>query len=161
MYSWEVVGALIQGDGQLLLVANRRRNGRLEWTPPGGIVDFGESGLSALDREVMEETGLVVDSWSPVVYEVSVRFPDRDMLLRVQVFCAESWSGSLVFGDPDHIVEVGRFVDDHEGLQLIESAPRWVSEPLGAWIRGSLATGDRFDYVARGTDQQGLVVERL
>ena len=159
-HHWSVAGGLIQGEGGLLLVANRRRDGNLEWTPPGGVVDRGETSIMALGREVTEETGLIVKSWSSLVYEVSVEFPDRKMLLRVQVFRAESWSGSLVFDDPESIVEDGRFVDDHEGLRLLETAPRWVSEPVGAWIQNDLIGGDRFDYVAHGMDHHSLVVEQ-
>ena len=102
----------------------------------------------------------MVELWSSLVYEVSVEFLDREMFLRVQVFRAESWSGSLVFDDPESIVEDGRFVDDHEGLRLLETAPRWVSEPVGAWIQNDLVGGDRFDYVAHGIDHQSLVVEQ-
>ena len=159
-HHWAVAGGLIQGEGGLLLVANRRHSGHLEWTPPGGVVDRGETSILALGREVAEETGLIVESWSSLVYEVSVEFPDREMFLRVQVFRAESWSGSLVFDDPESIVEDGRFVDDHESLRLLETAPRWVSEPVGAWIQNDLAGGDRFDYVAHGMDHQSLVVEQ-
>lgn len=159
-HHWEVAGGLIQGEGGLLLVANRRRGGHLEWTPPGGVVDRGETSILALGREVAEETGLMVELWSSLVYEVSVEFPDREMFLRVQVFRAESWSGSLAFDDPEGIVEDGRFVDDHEGLRLLETAPRWVSEPVGAWIQNDLVGGDRFDYVAHGMDHQSLVVEQ-
>ncbi len=65
---WRVAGALIEQDGLLLLVANRRRGGKLEWTPPGGVVDPGETSIEALVREVREETGLIVESWTSSVY---------------------------------------------------------------------------------------------
>ena len=159
-HHWSVAGGLIQGEGGLLLVANRRRGGHLEWTPPGGVVDRGETSILALGREVAEETGLIVESWSSLVYEVSVEFRDREVFLRVQVFRAESWSGSLAFDDPEGIVEDGRFVDDGEALRLLETAPRWVSEPVGAWIKNDLVGGDRFNYVAHGMDHQSLVVEQ-
>ena len=158
---WSVVGGLIQLDDGLLLVANRRRGGRVEWTPPGGVVDPGESETFALSREVSEEVGLTVDVWSPVVYDVSVNFPDRNMALRVQVFLAESWFGSLTFDDPDGIVEDGRFVDSKDGHQLLETAPRWVAEPVGAWVRGEVSEGDRFNYMAYGVEPDALVVKRL
>ena len=84
----------------------------------------------------------------------------ENMFLRAQVFQAELWSGSLDFNDPESIVEDGRFVDDHDGLRLLETAPQWISEPVGTWIRGDLLDGDRFDYLAYGVDHRSLVVER-
>ena len=102
----------------------------------------------------------MVELWSSLVYEVSVEFPDREMFLQVQVFRAESWSGSLAFDDPEGVVEDGRFVDDGEALRLLETTPRWVSEPVGAWIKNPLVGGDRFDYVAQGMDPHSLVVEQ-
>jgi len=153
-------GALVEQDGRLLLVANRRRNGRLEWTPPGGVVDPGETTTEALGREVREETGLIVDEWSSVVYEVSVDFPDRDMVLDVGVYLAESWHGEMVFDDPDGIVEDGRFVSAEEGRALLASAPTWVDEPVGTWLAGGVGSGGRFEYLVRGTDPGGLTVER-
>lgn len=31
------------------------------WSPPGGGIEFGESAVEALQREMMEETGLIID----------------------------------------------------------------------------------------------------
>ena len=76
---WSVVGGIIRRDSNFLLVANRRggslhseRRGGIDWTPPGGVVDYGESPLEALKREVLEETGLQVSIWSDLTYGVSV-----------------------------------------------------------------------------------------
>ena len=109
----------------VLLVANRRRNGRLEWTPPGGVVDPGEEPLAALSREVVEETGLIVERWSEVLYRVSVEFPDRDMVLGVDIHRALSWTGEVVLEDPDHIVEDARFVTSRR------LDPCWPPPPAG------------------------------
>ena len=43
MRDWVVGGALILSDEGVLLVQNRRRNGSHDWTPPGGVIDDGES----------------------------------------------------------------------------------------------------------------------
>ena len=60
MRSFRVGGGLVVVDNQLLLAANRRRQGTLEWTPPGGVIDEGESVTEGISREVREETGLHV-----------------------------------------------------------------------------------------------------
>jgi 8-oxo-dGTP diphosphatase len=160
MRDWTVAGALIMSDDRLLLVANRRRDGRIEWTPPGGVVDPGETSLEALGREVREETGLEVASWSDLVYRVSVDFPDRGMRLGVEVFRAELWSGDLIFEDPDGIVEDGVFVDEEDGGTLLETAPRWVSEPVGDWLAGGASFGAGYDFLVRGTHPGHLDVTR-
>ena len=56
-----VAGAVIERDGGLLLVKNRRRNGAHDWSTPGGVVDPTDASiLRRARREVEEETGLVV-----------------------------------------------------------------------------------------------------
>jgi ADP-ribose pyrophosphatase YjhB (NUDIX family) len=60
MQQWLVGGALIRGADGVLLVQNRRRNGRHDWSPPGGVIDHGETLLEGLTREVVEETGVQV-----------------------------------------------------------------------------------------------------
>ena len=143
------------------MVANRRRDGRVEWTPPGGVVDRGEVSVEALSREVQEETGLNVEGWSEAVYRVTVDFPDRSMLLGVEVHLADGWQGDITIQDPDDIVEDARFVDPEEALRLLATAPPWVSEPVTAWLSASLPepSGDgvpHFAYMARGASASGM-----
>ncbi len=55
------VGAVVLDDaGRLLLVRRRNAPGRGLWSVPGGRVEPGESLAEAVEREVHEETGLVV-----------------------------------------------------------------------------------------------------
>lgn len=148
--------------GRLLLVANRRRGGQVEWTPPGGVVDPGEDTIGALGRELVEETGLVVDAWDGPSYRVIVDFPDRAMHLSVEVYEARSYSGTFCLEDPDGIVEDALFVAPEEAVDLLETAPRWVREPVGSRLGARRSDEpDRFVYVAWGVDPGSLVVERV
>jgi ADP-ribose pyrophosphatase YjhB (NUDIX family) len=55
------VGGIVRYDGRLLLVQRGRAPARGTWSVPGGRVEAGESDPIATAREVLEETGLVVD----------------------------------------------------------------------------------------------------
>ena len=160
MRHWKVAGALLQNPQGLLLVANRRRNGSLDWTPPGGVVDEGETPLEALRREVIEETGLRVDQWGELAYTVEVAFTDRDMLLQVEVHRAHLWSGEFIFEDPDGIVEEARFVQQKDAGLLLKESPLWVQEPVSSWLTSPQTSGAHFSYKVRKTSQGELRVER-
>ncbi|MFE3448623.1 NUDIX hydrolase [Nonomuraea sp. NPDC059194] len=56
------VGAIIvDGSGDLLLIRRGHPPGEGLWSIPGGRVEAGESDADAVRREVLEETGLVVE----------------------------------------------------------------------------------------------------
>src|SRR4051794_10328589 len=57
-YSVSVAGAVIREDGRVLAV-RRRDNGH--WEPPGGVLEPSEPMMDGLAREVLEETGLIIE----------------------------------------------------------------------------------------------------
>jgi 8-oxo-dGTP diphosphatase len=157
---WLVAGALIEGPEGLLLVRNRRRDGSHDWSPPGGVIDEGESVLGGLSREVEEETGLQVTDWEGPVYEVEAIAHDMGWHLRVEVHRALAYEGWLHVSDPDGIVVDARFVpvDDCEGH--LDACQPWVREPLAEWLaeRWGERRGFRFDVA--GVHRGSLVVTR-
>jgi 8-oxo-dGTP diphosphatase len=54
------VGAVIIHEGRALIVQRAYEPRRGEWTVPGGVLEVGETLRAGTEREVLEETGLVV-----------------------------------------------------------------------------------------------------
>jgi 8-oxo-dGTP diphosphatase len=160
MRRWAVVSGLVQDASGLLLVANRRRNGAVDWSPPGGVIDPGESELEALDRELHEETGLAVLAWQGPVYDIRVEFRELDWDLRVAVYRAEGWHGTLLLADPDEIVHDAGFVDPIEASARLQAAPRWVAEPVNDCLSDPWRGTRSYEFVVLGREPSALQVER-
>jgi ADP-ribose pyrophosphatase YjhB (NUDIX family) len=56
------VGAVVLDGNQVLLVRRGQEPMKGEWSIPGGVLDLGETLESAVRREVLEETGLQVET---------------------------------------------------------------------------------------------------
>lgn len=158
MKEWLVAGAVVEGPTGLLLVQNRRRDGRVDWSPPGGVVDPGETVIGGLTREVHEETGLTVTDWSESIYEITADAPGMGWNLRVVVHQALAWEGDLTIDDPDGIVVDARYVAvDRCGNHLADS-PMWVRDPLGAWLAERWVERRAFRYLVEGASYGDLRV---
>ncbi len=159
---WSVAGGVVvDGDGRVLLVNNRRRNGSTDWSPPGGVVDPGESAIVALGREVNEETGLTIDGWGDPLYRVEVTAPGFGFFLQVVAHRAASFHGDIEIDDPDNIVIDAEFVDVARALELMADAPQWVREPMGAHLLDGINDGRTFAYRLDGTSADDRQVTRL
>lgn len=165
---WQVGGGLVVDGGRILLVRNRRRDGRLDWSPPGGVIDRGETLLTGLTREVEEETGLRVAGWSGPAYRIEAHAPDMGWHLAVEAHHADGFAGEVRIDDPDGIVVEARFVPADEAVVLLAGAPRWVREPLATWLEAGLGAGPagvgpaRWSYRVTGALGRGdIEVERL
>jgi 8-oxo-dGTP diphosphatase len=164
--NWTVAGGLVESDEGLLLVANRRRNGSVDWSPPGGVIEVaeGESVVDGLTREVEEETGLRVTQWAGPLYEVQADAPELGWSMRASVYLALAYEGELVVDDPDGIVVDARFVSLDQCATHLEQCHPWVREPLAEWLelRWEHDPGRApFGYRVDGSDLASLVVTRL
>jgi 8-oxo-dGTP diphosphatase len=163
MRHWVVASGLIESDGGILLVQNRRRNGALDWSTPGGVieVDDGESVVAGLTREVAEETGIVVDEWAGPVYEVEAVAEGLGWALRAEIHRAVSWRGDLVVADPDAIVVDARFVTPDRYAAYLAGCHPWVGEPLGAWLIERWEGGRLYRYRLDGDTPGSITVVKV
>jgi 8-oxo-dGTP pyrophosphatase MutT (NUDIX family) len=130
-----VAGALVESEDGLLLVQNRRRNGAIEWSTPGGVIDATDSTvLEGLAREVEEETGLRVAEWEGPLYEVRAVAAGLGWSLRCEVYRALVYEGTLYVDDPDGIVVDAAFTGPGDWDALLGPCAAWVREPLLDWL---------------------------
>ena len=154
VHEWVVASALVERDGELLLVLNRRRGGSTDWSTPGGVIDAtDESVLAGLTREVEEETGIRVRSWEGPVYEVHAEAVDLGWRMRCEVHRAVEFDGELIVEDPDGIVIDAAFLPVDTCTDRLEACLQWVREPLVAGLTGRGGPDDRrgYRYAVRGS----------
>lgn len=64
---------LLNEDGDILLIrrSKKERTAQGQWEVPGGKLEEGQNLSTALEREVLEETGLLIDPMSQLVFAYS------------------------------------------------------------------------------------------
>ncbi|NJM35162.1 MAG: NUDIX domain-containing protein [Rhodomicrobium sp.] len=98
-----VQGAIVRGGSEVLLIRHGYRPG---WHFPGGGVEWGETLLTALAREVEEETGVVVQG-EPRLHGVFANFQTAPSD-HVAVYVVEAWQQPRV-PEPTFEIEEHRF----------------------------------------------------
>jgi 8-oxo-dGTP diphosphatase len=163
VHEWLVASGIVEGPDGLLLVQNRRRDGALDWSPPGGVVEVadGESVVDGLTREVREETGITVTSWVGPVWEVHAEAPGMGWRLRVEVHRAVAYEGELEVDDPDGIVVDARFVPVDDCARQLADTWLPTHEPLVAWLAERWTDARAYRYSVDGPNRADAIITRL
>lgn len=99
-----VFAAVFDEAGRLLCV--RLNYASKRWTTPGGRVEAGESPTEALKREVLEETGLVIEPGELLGVYAKPEQDDLVLSFRANVIGRNHWQPD------DEIAELGYFGRD-------------------------------------------------
>jgi 8-oxo-dGTP diphosphatase len=121
------VGAVVVHDGLLLVVQRGNEPGRRLWSVPGGRVEDGETVAAACAREVLEETGLVVETGA-LVGTVERPSPAGATYVIDDLECRVVGSSAATAGDDaDDVRWVTR--EELEALPLVDL----LLDTLSAW----------------------------
>ena len=137
----QVVAAIVRRGDELLMVRQAGPGEEPAWSIPGGRVEPGEFVVDALERELLEETGLrVVDRGAPAFL---AQMDDRreGYFATVWTWDVASWEGEVAPADPDGFVHEAAFVpldQALEHLRAISWQPLTVRYLSGDLPRGSL-----------------------
>jgi ADP-ribose pyrophosphatase YjhB (NUDIX family) len=127
----DVVIELADGDAPPDIVLIQRKNPPLGWALPGGFVDYGETVEEAARREMVEETGLMVELLGILgVYSDPARDPRQHTRAGV---CGGRASGRPLAGDDAQ--DLARFSPDRLPPNLCFDHAL-ILEHYRAWRRG-------------------------
>ncbi|MFD5029377.1 NUDIX hydrolase [Streptomyces sp. NPDC058405] len=107
-----VAGVIVDDQGRALLI-KRRDNGH--WEPPGGVVEAGETLPDALQREVLEETGIKI----ALPATLTGVYKNMTGLIVSLVFRCQAVDGQLTTGDETKAL---RWVTRDEVAELADEA---------------------------------------
>ncbi|MEV8404468.1 NUDIX hydrolase [Streptomyces niveus] len=107
-----VAGVIVDDQGRALLI-KRRDNGH--WEPPGGVVEAGETLPDALQREVLEETGIKIAL--PAI--LTGVYKNMTGLIIALVFRCQAIEGQPTTGDETKAL---RWVTRDEAAELADEA---------------------------------------
>ena len=113
-------GVMVLKDGKVLLgqrhvdpiKASSEMHGEGTWTMPGGKLDFQETLIDGAAREVLEETGIIIDKNKTKIISVSDEIVPDNHYATIGFLC-ENFEGEAKVTEPDEITEWKWFALDN------------------------------------------------
>jgi len=141
------VGSLIYNDNGEVLLIRSPKWGEM-WHIPGGHVELGETSIEALQREIMEETGLEIDNiefigWQDAVYPEFYYKKKHFIFLD---FCARAAGGKITASDE---MTEWVWIEPRRALKELK-IDLFTIKTIGFFLeRLSKKDGDNKDYEAK------------
>jgi 8-oxo-dGTP diphosphatase len=147
-YSGYTAMALIRREGRLLLVQQGADEAPGSWWLPGGNVEPGEDLLQALQRELSEETGLLLQGTPHIAFVVQAKHQRPDRMEEGLAFhFACEVSGQIQPQDPDQLVVAAAWLPEAEAIDYLAALPWYDIEPLRGWLSGEVANGTVYSVI--------------
>ena len=119
-HSVSVAGVIVDDGGRALLVQRRDNS---HWEPPGGVLEPGETIPDALQREVLEETGIKI----ALPATLTGVYKNMTRLIIAMVFRCEAIDGDLTTGDETRALrwatrdEVADLADEAYAIRVLDA----------------------------------------
>ncbi|MUN40456.1 NUDIX domain-containing protein [Actinomadura sp. NEAU-AAG5] len=145
MTSGIIVSAIVEHDGQLLMVREQHPGEAAQWVLPGGLAEPGELVHQALVREVREETGLTVAGPAALAFITQYTVtgePGWDGEWTVFAFATAQPEGRIDVADPDGLVLEAAWVPFEEAVARLAAhrfSPR--RDPTVAYLHDRTTAG--------------------
>lgn len=134
-----IVSAWVEAGGEILLVHQQGpQDPAPAWGLPGGRVEPGETLLGALERELREETGLILSHNSASLLYVTEVWDEADaMHLVAFTFRCAVEADQQPINDPDGVILEARFMRMDEAAErvgVVDYPP--MRDPIVGWLSG-------------------------
>lgn len=141
-----VSAAIARRKDQLLLVREVAESGEIGWSLPGGVIEEGEDPLTAVIREVREETSLQVSEVLGLAYSVIYNRVEKNDRTCAFVFEVAT-KGNIVAEDMDSDILEARFFNIPLAIELLDQFPMKVMvEPAIAFLKRETPPGTLWVY---------------
>ncbi len=94
------VGILVINNDKLLMGKRKNAHGNGTWAPPGGHLEFGETPEECAQREVLEETGLLIKNIRRLTFTNDIFFEENKHYITLY-YISEYSSGTPHVLEPD------------------------------------------------------------